>query len=169
MTPMRLLRSLLPCLIVAIAVTGCGSSGDDETRLDPKRLEKSIEEGIQDQLGVTMELICPDGVMGRKGDTFTCDATIEDGDGEFDVKVTQKDDDGNVDWDVDALPTGPIEESVAGEIFSQRAIKVTLDCPSAVPLEEGYEFTCEAEDSEGRTQDVFATVKDDEGNVSWRT
>ena len=155
--------SVLLVVLASLALTACGK---DEEVLDHNHIAAVIEEGIDDQLDLSMNVECPDDVEQRKGGKFKCTATSSD-DKEFKVFATQQDAKGNVDWKADILPPGPIERSIAEEIFSKRAIRVTLDCPVAVPLEEDYKFTCEAEDDKGNTQDIKARLTDDEGNVTW--
>lgn len=157
--------SIVIVVLAALAIAACGK---ETQTLDQNNIAAVIEEGIDDQLDLTMNVSCPKDVEQRKGGKFSCTAVSSDND-EFKVRVTQRDAKGNVDWKADILPTSPIERSITEEIFSKRAIRVTLDCPVAVPLDEDSEFTCEAEDDKGNTQDITARVTDDEGNVTWKT
>ena len=89
-------RLLLPLLAVgALAVAGCG-----DKKLDTGKLEGKIQDGIQKQAGVKIKSVdCPDDVKVKKGDTFTCKATTNSGQ-TAQVKVTQQDDKGNVNYQV---------------------------------------------------------------------
>jgi Domain of unknown function (DUF4333) len=66
------------------------------------KLETEIATGIKDQAGVDARVDC--GANGKAtlikapGDVFTCSATADGEDG--DVKVTVKDTDGNIEWEV---------------------------------------------------------------------
>lgn len=61
-------------------------------------LETRIVDGLSEQLGETVTLDCPEIVIGEKGGTFECDATA--GGDAATILVTQKDDDGNVRYEV---------------------------------------------------------------------
>jgi hypothetical protein len=89
-------RLLLPLLAVgAFAVTGCG-----DKKLDTDKLEGKIQDGIEKQAGVKIKSVdCPSDVKVKKGDTFTCKATTNSGQ-KANVKVTQQDDKGNVNYQV---------------------------------------------------------------------
>jgi hypothetical protein len=89
-------RLLLPLLAVgAFAVTGCG-----DKKLDTDKLEGKIQDGIEKQAGVKIKSVdCPSDVKVKKGDTFTCKATTNSGP-KANVKVTQQDDKGNVNYQV---------------------------------------------------------------------
>lgn len=92
-------------------VTGAdGTTGDAEvTQKDDKgnvavsapfvhvrNLEKLMADDIGEQVGSQVTLTCPEIIVGRKGDTFDCDAKSGKDDGT--VKVTQTDDKGNVNY-----------------------------------------------------------------------
>ena len=93
MTRYRLLAPLLA--VGAISLAGCG-----EKKLDTAKLEGRIKDGIEKQAGVKMRGVdCPDDVKVKKGDTFNCRATTTSGQTAM-VKVTQQDDEGNVNYQV---------------------------------------------------------------------
>lgn len=89
-------RLLVPVLAVAaLAGAGCG-----DKKLDTGKLEDRIKDGIQKQAGVQIRSVdCPDDVTVKKGDTFNCRATTTSGQTAT-VKVTQQDDEGNVNYQV---------------------------------------------------------------------
>jgi uncharacterized protein DUF4333 len=89
-------RLLVPLLAAgALAASGCG----DKT-LDTGKLEGKIKDGIEKQAGVKIKAVaCPEDVKVKKGDTFNCKATTSSGQ-TANVKVTQKDDEGNVNYQV---------------------------------------------------------------------
>ena len=89
-------RLLVPLFAAgALAVAGCG-----DKKLDTGKLEGKIKDGIQKQAGVKIRTVeCPGDVKVKKGDTFNCKATTRSGQ-TASVKVTQQDDEGNVNYQV---------------------------------------------------------------------
>jgi Domain of unknown function (DUF4333) len=89
-------RLLVPLLAAgALAVAGCG-----DKKLDTDKLEGKIKDGIERQAGVKIRSVdCPDDVKVKKGNTFNCKATTTSGQ-TANVKVTQRDDEGNVNYQV---------------------------------------------------------------------
>jgi len=90
-------RLVLPLAAAgALALAGCG-----DKKLDTDKLEGKIQDGIEKQVsGVKIKSIdCPNNVKVKKGDTFNCKATTNSGQ-TANVKVTQQDDKGNVNYQV---------------------------------------------------------------------
>jgi Domain of unknown function (DUF4333) len=93
MTRFRLLV-VVPAL-AAFAVAGCG-----DKKLDTGKLEGRIKDGIEQQSGVKIKSVdCPGDVKVKRGDVFTCRATTTSGQ-PVPVRVTQRDDEGNVNYQV---------------------------------------------------------------------
>jgi uncharacterized protein DUF4333 len=70
--------------------------------LDTAKLESEITKGIEQQTDFTVKSIdCPEDRKAKAGDTFTCKVTATDG-STGTVKVTQKDDEGNVRWELES-------------------------------------------------------------------
>jgi hypothetical protein len=93
MAPPRVLLALTAA--AALALAGCG-----DKKLDTDKLESKIKDGIQKQAGVRVKSVdCPGDVKVKKGDTFNCKATTSSGQ-TANVKVTQQDDEGNVNYQV---------------------------------------------------------------------
>ncbi len=87
-------------LVPLIAATALAAGGCGDKKLDTGKLEGKIKDGIQKQAGVKIRAIsCPDDVKVKKGDTFNCRATTTSGQ-TANVKVTQQDDEGNVNYQV---------------------------------------------------------------------
>jgi len=87
---------LLPLLAAgALGVAGCG-----DKKLDTGKLEGKVKDGIEKQAGVKITSVkCPSDVKVQKGNIFNCTATTTTGQ-KANVKVTQKDDKGNVNYQV---------------------------------------------------------------------
>jgi hypothetical protein len=83
-------------LLLAVAVLTVGLG---RTRLETKGIEEQIAGQIANQLGTATTVTCPDLVDAGKGLSFTCDVKLDNGNTAV-VKVTQKDDQGTVTWDV---------------------------------------------------------------------
>jgi hypothetical protein len=88
-----LLSALASCL--ALGFAGCG-----EKKLNTSKLEDKIKQGIEQQAGVKVKSVsCPGDVKIKKGATFNCRATTTSGQ-TAPVQVSQKDDKGNVTYQV---------------------------------------------------------------------
>jgi hypothetical protein len=91
------IRPLVPVAVSMLVVTGCTFSAGGN--LDIGGLEEEIASGIEDQTGTAVTVDCPDEVKIEAGNTFDCTATDESGTTGT-VRVTQKDDEGNVEWEL---------------------------------------------------------------------
>lgn len=79
---------------VAVAVGGCSGSVSVGRTFDRAKLEGKIKNELAKSMKGTIDVTCPRGVKIKAGDTFQC--TVKAGDSTAHVKVTQKDDQGNV-------------------------------------------------------------------------
>ena len=61
-------------------------------------LEDQIASSVQDQVGRAVDIECPEIIVGEKGGTFKCEATA--GKNKRVIEVTQKDDQGNVRFEI---------------------------------------------------------------------
>jgi len=97
---------VLATLVLAVLAVACTKT------LKIDQLESSLQGQIEDQLetsGVTVD--CPDDVKAETGATFECTGTMSNGD-TLTIRVTQKDDNGNVTWKVvDASPAASASPS----------------------------------------------------------
>lgn len=88
------LLAVVPCLLLAFS--GCG-----ERTLNTSQVEDLVTQGITKQTsakGVKVE--CPEDVTMEAGNQFECQATA--GGERAPVKITQKDDQGNISWELRA-------------------------------------------------------------------
>jgi hypothetical protein len=78
-------------LVVVVALTACGGAAT----IDASRVEKAIEVSIARSSHRLSIVVCPTGVQVKKGNSFTCTATLGDG-SQHPFHVTQTDDRGDV-------------------------------------------------------------------------
>ncbi len=165
--------SLLSCLGVigvSLVLAGCG------TKLDMAVINKSIGDGLAGQLGlVDTAVTCPqEAPPAKAGDTFECEAKPKDG-GRLVLKVTQKDDKGNIAWELvkieGMINLKTAEEAITQGLKEQTGADVTVSCggggTSLRAAKEGEEFECQAQSADGAASTVVVTMKDNEGNISW--
>lgn len=86
-------------------LVACGGSSSDDALtdaadqgpfLDTKVVALAITDSIRNQRNATAEVDCPERIRQAKGVTFVCEAVSRHGRTPF--VVTQKDDEGNVDY-----------------------------------------------------------------------
>ncbi len=101
----RPLRILVVALVFSfVALAACSASVSVGGDLDTDKLENEVEKALRES-NLDGQVTCPDDVKGEAGATFECTARV--GDETHRVVVTQKDDEGNVSFDV-------LSESTAG-------------------------------------------------------
>ncbi len=92
------MRGLVRIVLAAAAITlaACGQGV-----LDTAELEAQIAAELERQTGVTPSSVdCPADVPAEEGGTFRCTVTADDG-SSIGLTVTQTDDQGSIDWEVD--------------------------------------------------------------------
>jgi len=149
-----------------LTVVGCTQT------LNLDGVKTAIEEGIEAQLEVPIVTVtCPESREAKAGDSFECTADGEHG-ARVTVTVTQKDDQGNIDWEV-ATSTGYLDmaalvQQITDGIQQQTGVAVSVTCDGkyreAVP--DGT-FECTATDADDMAHRVAVTMTDTEGNVDW--
>lgn len=88
---MRLLIAAATC---AFALAGCGTD-----TVNMENAEREIAAGLEEETGAPdVEVTCPEEVEAKEGDTFDCTATT--GNERAKVHVTQRDDEGNLRWEL---------------------------------------------------------------------
>lgn len=85
--------------LVAVGVLALAAAACTKT-LDTDGLEGELKRQIEEQTDSTINSVdCPADVEAKAGEVFEC--TAEEGSGAtFTIRVTQRDDAGNVDWEV---------------------------------------------------------------------
>lgn len=165
--------SLLTCLGaagVSLLLAGCGK------KLDMDLVNKSISDGIASQLGLADAVVtCPqEAPPAKAGESFECEAKPKEG-GLLVLKVTQKDDKGDVTWEL-ARIEGMVnlkaaEESITTGLKGQ-GVDATVTCveeggTSLRAATVGETFNCHAETADGSSRTVVLTMKDNDGTTGW--
>ena len=83
--------------LTAAAVLMLASCGISE--VDIPVVEKSIVDGVAEQVEEDVTASCPDQVDWKTGDTFDCDVEFDDG-STATARVEMADDEGNVNWEL---------------------------------------------------------------------
>lgn len=133
------------------------------------KLESQIKPLLEEKLGKTDSLDCPDKFEIKAGNTFNCKASIQNT--PFKVKVVIKDNQGNLSWKAtELLVLAKVEDSIV-QAFKQRGITAQADCGSsqkkyhtAIPQET---FQCKASDGKGNTTAIKVTVQNEDGTVKF--
>ena len=158
---------LIAILGMALALAGCSVT------LDMDAIGKSVTTGIASQLGLDIASVdCPKETRQAKaGDVFECTATPKEG-GKLTIKVTQKDDKGNIDWELSKaegiLNLQATEAAIVKGIKEQTQADATVSCGGKwKAAKAGDTFDCQATEGANKVP-VTVTVKDDAGNISWK-
>jgi hypothetical protein len=68
-----------------------------------------------------------------------------------------------------ALDSGSVQEQIAAGLAAQAGGAFTVECPTEIPAEQGYAFTCTANDQEGGQEaKVAVTESDAAGTFTWQ-
>ena len=94
----KLSRRSLSLSLIGLLVAACGTTLELNTENLQGILETQIEQQNLDREIDVTSVTCPDRPI-LQGDVFTCQAMTADGQNLI-VSVTQKDDQGNVNWDI---------------------------------------------------------------------
>lgn len=162
-------RLVFASLVVSVsAVAGCTQMLSMETT------SKAISEGLVSQLAMPIASVtCPESREIKAGDVFECVATPAAG-GRLTVQVSQKDDAGNITWEVvkteGLLDLTKVEASVKQGLAQQVNLDATVACGDRWrATKAGDSFECQATGSEGQSVTIVVSVTDADGNVSWET
>lgn len=153
-----------------LTLTGCFN------RLDTNAIEREIESEIESQsrrLSLS-EVRCPRDVYRQAGAYFRCVGQLRP-EGQFTINVTQKDNQGSIEWNVPnsgiilnvELVESKIQEDFA-QAFAKRAF---IDCGAAYRINQpGERFECQViggvELDETQITSLFVRI-DPEGNLNW--
>ena len=152
--------------IFALATTGC-------TPAPPKDVQEQVKSGFAAETGLpVVEVTCPENRDRKAGAVFECTGKTKSG-ATFKLKVTQKDDRGNVSWALvetnGLLSMKKIETNVAANIKDRTGVDARVVCgpPEDREAEPGKAFQCRATAPDGGGATVTITVIDAVGQVRW--
>jgi hypothetical protein len=159
--------STLTVLALAVATVACSRT------LNLDSVKTAISEGLTSQLGLPIASVtCPaEAPAVKAGNVFECTATPKDG-GRFTVKVSQKDDQGNIAWEVvkteGLLDLAKVEAAVQKGLKDQAQVDATVSCGGRWKAgKAGDRFECAAKAATGQDATVVVDVTDNEGNINW--
>lgn len=153
-------------LVVATACSG-NISAEITRPLNTSDVEAQITEDLAQNREVEVTVVCPEDVEAEADGLFTCTATDSDGNS-LEIRVTQTDDSGHVDYNLAMLNLALIETQVASQVTQEVGVSVTLECPRIlVSSEKGSSVDCRATDAKNGTGIVRVTTKDDQGHLDW--
>ncbi len=164
-------------LAVGALSAGCGSSSDSSddtaTSTAPKTVDDAqVEQGIKDDLSTSSAKVtsakCPSDVTVKKGDTFTCTVTFDNG-AAGDATVTQQ----GLDKYTYALKTGSVQvpgstadAAVEKSLAAQGIPNATVNCPENIIVKVGTTVTCNVSGAQAiASGTVTFTFSDAEGTV----
>jgi hypothetical protein len=161
-------------LVAAALSAGCGSSnGDKSSSAAPKTVDDAqVEQGIKDDLSTSSAKVtkakCPADVPVKKGDTFTCTVTFDNG-ATGKATVTQQ---GANRYSYE-LKSGSVEvpgstaaAAVEKSLAAQGAPNATVTCPANIIVKVGTTVTCDVSGAQGvASGSVTFTFSDAEGTV----
>ena len=119
------------------------------SQFDGAKLEAAIKSKFESEKVAVREVKCPANRELKAADSFTCEGVSGLGD-KFTVKVTQKDDQGNVNWELDGKIFDPVE-------YSEKALRHftnnrKVDCGSERFIAvKGTKMTCTVEGGKSAT------------------
>ena len=153
-------RAIGPALLCAAVLPGCA------TKIDDAKGEQLIRKAVTEQVGVPVRSVdCPKGLTAKKGATFRCTVTGQDGT-TGQARVTERDDKGHVAVDAPFLHVRDVERGVGAGLSRKVGAKVTVTCPQIVTVAKGGKFTCTARSGKS-TADVAITQTDGAGHVHY--
>lgn len=161
----RLRVGLALGLVWAMGLTGC------TRELDMEKLAGVIRSGLSSKTGLPVKQVqCPPSRTQRAGDSFECTAITTSG-ARLTVTVTQKDDLGNVRWDLTAgaIDLTKLQARIAAGLREQTGLDTRVDCGGRFrEARSGQSFDCTARGQVAARFTVEVDQQDGRGNVTWK-
>ena len=159
------MRRLARTAVVVATLAGCASATIDAGKLEG-RMRSQLEERSGAEVG---RVDCPDDREAKAGDVFACEATV--GGQPVRLKVTQRDDEGSVDFAIEQAILSPakVADEVRAQLRAQAGVELTVNCGDEEVLvrDVGATFECTATDASGAPARVVGTVLDTAGQFSF--
>jgi hypothetical protein len=126
---------------VLIVALGLVAGAACKKKIDGDKAEKVIGDELAAR-GLPVTITCPDGRTPKAGDVFTCDAVDKAG-AKITITVTQKDDQGNVEWKVDGMLVDT--EAIIADIKTKAPDAVVTCDRKVIVLKSGDTASCKVE------------------------
>ena len=153
--------------MLPIVIGGCSFQASCGGKsIDSKKAEGAIAEMLKSAGGIDAKVTCPTGVKIKQGATFDCTADV--GGAPAKVRVTQKDDAGNVSFEVvEGVVVGAkVEAAIAANLKENGITATAVSCGAAVRPSVPGTFTCTAQAEQPLTIEV--TIKNQVGTIDWK-
>jgi hypothetical protein len=150
------MTKILVATALALAAGGCKKT------IDKDKAEKTIGDQLRAH-GMNPTVTCPEGRKVKAGDVFTC-TVVEPEAGTVTITVTQKDDEGNVEWSSDGQLIATAD--VIAEVKKQVPDAVVECDKHFVLIKDGASYPCKIT-SGGKTGTL--QIKNIKGELSWET
>jgi hypothetical protein len=161
-------------LAIGALSAGCGSSDDETTTSAASATvdDAQVEQGIKDDLSTSSAKVtsakCPSDVTVKKGDTFTCTVTFDNG-ATGEATVTQQGLD-KYTYELKAgsvqVPGSTADAAVEKSLAAQGIPNATVNCPDNIIVKVGTTVTCNVSGTQAiASGTVTFTFSDAEGTV----
>jgi Domain of unknown function (DUF4333) len=162
-----MLAALALAVLTSVGVCACGSGSH---LLKVAEIERAVQRTIATERGLRANVTCPARVPQRRGDVFTCTATLDVG--SYPVSVTQTNASGRVRYDSQqpliALNVAKVERAITTSIARQRGLAANVRCPPEVLQRAGIRFSCVAiTAARDHPYPFVVTEVDDSGRVRY--
>jgi hypothetical protein len=131
------------------------------------QIEKSIHDDLRAKGTDLAGVKCPPKVVLKKGTTLTCTGTDVDGN-TASFAVTETDDQGEIDWKLDAqlINTKELGDNLEQTLAAQFGIPIDVKCPdTGIIAKVGRTFRCDAT-ADGNPASIGCNTIDNEGHAS---
>lgn len=145
----RRLGTSIALVLGVFALVGCSASIGG-SGLDEEALEGEIAQGLMDRFDDEFAVTCPSDVDPEAGGEFSCVAVGPEG-GPLDVDVVQRDDEGNVRWELTTLYAPFVAKAVPNTGQDE------VTCPDGIAIEAGGTFECTVIGASGEAETIVAT------------
>lgn len=151
---MRIISTLGLVAVVGLCAAACKS------KIDNSDAENKLKAWATENIGPVTKVSCPQAEM-KAGTSFECPVTFEGGQ-TFKVKVSMKDDKGNVEWAWVVQPmSGKVAADMIAENLKEKAPDVVVDCGAGIFEMKPEGHVCKAT-AQGETIDFVFKLEGDQ-------